>query len=107
MGSNHLNPESSRRRRPRPRRRVLKGSLKRSPPSPVPTQAAFLLTQTLSLQLTFLMDGEEDNEGHDDDEEQGHDCDEADFQGGPAGLLTQFGMSGLGHSGLLCFSLML
>lgn len=30
--SNNLNPESSRRRRPGPRRRVLKGSLKRSPP---------------------------------------------------------------------------
>lgn len=68
------------------------------------TDAAFLLTQARSLQLTFLMDGEEDDEGHDDDEEEGDDCDEADFQGGPSGLLTQLGMSSLGHSGLFGFS---
>lgn len=53
------------------------------------------------------MDGEEDNEGHDDDEEQGDDRDKADFQGGPAGLLTQFGMSGLSHSEVLSFNTML
>lgn len=53
------------------------------------------------------MDGEEDNEGHDDDEEQGNDGDKADFQGGPAGLLTQFGISGVRHSGVLSFSAML
>lgn len=35
----------------------------------------FLLTQALSLQLTFLVDGEENDEGHDDDEEQGDDRD--------------------------------
>lgn len=53
------------------------------------------------------MHGEEDDEGDDDDEEQGDDRDEADLQGGPAGLLPQFGMSGLRHSGVLSFSLIL
>lgn len=53
------------------------------------------------------MDGEENNEGHDDDEEQGDDGDKADFQAGPAGLLTQFGMSGLRHFGVLSFSTIL
>lgn len=69
--------------------------------------AAFPRTRALSLQLTFLMDGEEGDEGDDDDEEQGDNRDEADFQGGPAGLLTQFGMSGLSHPEVLSFSLML
>lgn len=53
--------------------------------------------------LTSLLRGEEDDEGNDDDEEQGDDGNEADLQGGPAGLLRRFRGVGLRHSRVSSF----
>lgn len=54
--------------------------------------------------LTALLCGKEDNEGDNDDEEQGDDCDEADLQRGPARLLGRFGGVGLRHLQVSSFS---
>lgn len=53
--------------------------------------------------LTSLLRGEEDDKGNDDDEEQGDNGNEADLQGGPAGLLSRFGGVGLRHSRVSSF----
>lgn len=48
--------------------------------------------------LTSLLCGKQDDEGNNDNEKQGDDSDEADLQGGPAGLLSRLGGIGLCHS---------
>lgn len=53
--------------------------------------------------LTAFLGGEEDDEGHDDDEEQGDDGDQADLQGGPAGLLGQLWGVAFRHAQLSSF----
>lgn len=53
--------------------------------------------------LTCLLCGKEDDERNDDDEKQGDNGNEADLQGGPAGLLSRFGGVGLCHSRVSSF----
>ena len=48
-----------------------------------------------SPELTGLLRGEQSDERHHDDEEQGDDGDQADLQRGPAGLLGRLGVMGV------------
>lgn len=54
--------------------------------------------------LTGLMCGKKDDEGDNYDEKQGNNSNEADLQGGPAGLLSRLWRVGFRHSRVFSFS---